>query len=412
MTPDQLAAMPEVTSPDTRLTGFSFCNLCETNVAACDTPEKFLRAVRAAALIGTLQATYTDFPYLGPITEAICRAEALLGVGLTGIMDNPAIGLNPALLQQAADVAVETNREWAEKLGIRQAARITTVKPSGTASLELGCVGSGIHPHHAPRYFRRITANKLEPIAQYLHAVNPHMFQTKPNGDWCITFPVAAPETATKFVKNQTSQEFLDAVFLVYENWIKPGTVRPESAAITHNVSATVTAWEHEWDYVKRRLWDEREKYNAISFAHAGSDKGIPYMPREEVMTDADWALWEELITKYVPVDYTQLVEEEDLTAANAEAACAGGACEIDLGSGVARKVGKPGCVMLFLDDMAPDDEAWFRLNIGGPLSWEDTRGGVWNVERGAKLEKTATGRGYVWGKYVRQQKALPEEEL
>jgi ribonucleoside-diphosphate reductase alpha chain len=402
----ELLGMTLSTDGSERMTGWSFCNLCEVNVAACRNPFEFFEACRAAAFIGTLQAGYTKFPYLGPVTEAIARREALLGIGMTGIMDNPAVGLNPGVLRKGAEIAVLTNKETAERIGIRQAARVTTVKPSGTASLELGCIGSGIHPHHARRYFRRITANPLEPVANYLYASNPHMFQVKPNGDWCITFPVAAPDGAIT-VKDQKATDFLDAVFLVYENWIKPGLARPESSpGLTHNVSATVTAWEQEFPLVRERLWVERERYNAISFAHAGSDKGIPFMPREEVVTDADWALWELLLGAYTPVDYTGLIETEDMTATNMEAACAGGACDVIEGA-LLKRAPYPGAVMLF-------DGPWTGLDAGEQIEaeddaiyWRDSQGSWWWLPPGNTnpVNRTVTGREYVWGRAVRGPK-------
>jgi ribonucleoside-triphosphate reductase len=393
---------------DEKLTGWSFCNLCEINAARTKTKAEFLQAVRAAAVIGTLQASYTEFPYLGAVTEAIARREALLGLGITGIMDNPQIALDPELLREGAELAVKTNVEWAKLIGIRPAARLTTVKPSGTASLELGCVGSGIHPHHARRYFRRITANPLEPVANFLYAVNPHMFQTKPNGDWCITFPVAAPDTAVDFVKNQSAHQFLDNVFLVYENWIKPGTARPESSpGLSHNVSATVTAWEQEFPAIRERLWAERHRYNAISFAHAGSDKGIPYMPREEVVTDADWAMWEQLIALYKPMDYTEFVEEEDMTAANAEAACAGGACDVVEGA-ILKRAPYPGAVMLFDGPWQEWDEdthpRWIVDEAPEGEYFYDGKSWWWlppSTDH-ATVKETVLGREYVWAKAVR----------
>jgi hypothetical protein len=243
----------------------------------------------------------------------------------------------------------------------------------------------------------------LEPVANYLYSLNPHLFQEKSNGDWAITFPVAAPPTATKFVKDQSAQEFLDNVFLVYENWIKPGTARPESSpGLSHNVSATVTAWPQEFPGVRERLWEERHRYNAISFAHAGSDKGIPYMPREEVMTDADWALWEELISKYVDVDYTQLVETEDMTAQNQEAACAGGVCDIVGGGVVRRGLGE---VMLF---EGPWQEAthpnWITDEIGDGVYFYDGEN-WWELPEAtdySTVKETVTGKEYVWAKAVR----------
>lgn len=309
-----------------KLTGISFCNLSEVNIAACATVEEFLLACRAAALIGTLQAAYTDFPYLGEITEEIAKQEALIGVGLTGMVDNPDLSTNTRVLRDGAQMVVKTNQEWARKLGINVAARCTTVKPSGTSSLWLGCVGSGIHPHHARRYFRRITANPLEPPAQYFKKVNPHAVEVKPDGDWALVFPVEAPSNAIT-VKEERAVDFLNRVFLTFENWIVPGTARPDSSpGLTHNVSCTVTVREDELEEVQRTVWENRHRVAAMSFAPYSLDTIYPHAPREEVH---DEGRWNELISLWKPVDWSSFKEESDETNLGAVVACEGAACEI-----------------------------------------------------------------------------------
>jgi len=309
-------------------TGFSFCNLCEINMARNLTPEQCYEAAETAAFIGTLQASYTSFPYLGETTELLAKREALLGIGMTGMMDNPAMSFNPEVVREMAVRATQANLIVASHIGIKQAARVTTVKPSGTASLALGMIGSGIHPHHAKRYFRRITANPHEPVAQYFKGLNPHMVTEKPNGDWCLTFPVEAPEGAIT-VKGLKAHTFLDYVFNTYENWIVPGTVYTgHSPGLTHNVSSTVVVDPEEWHEVFKMVWDNRHRIQAMSFLPRSSDKGNPFMPREEVRVD-DANKWAELIKNYKPVDYSQMIEVEDSTAVIMEAACGGGACQI-----------------------------------------------------------------------------------
>jgi ribonucleoside-diphosphate reductase alpha chain len=308
--------------------GISFCNLTETNCAVVQDAAELYSAVKAMAFIGTLQAAYDTFPYLGDVTEAIVRREALLGVGLTGIMDNLSVVLDPMTLEQAAKVAVDENIRVAALLGVNCAARVTTVKPSGTSSLELGGVGSGIHPRWARRYVQRVTANPLEPQAVYFRRVNPHMVEDKPNGDWAICFPIQAADDACT-VKEQSAMEFLDAVFLVYEHWILGGTARADSSpGLTHNVSCTVTVRDSELDAVIGRVWRERSRVAAMTFAPYLIDRKFAFAPRQAV-TPRDEARWNELIKLYKPIDWAAFKEEEDTTALMDEGACAGGVCEV-----------------------------------------------------------------------------------
>ncbi|MGE5607978.1 MAG: ATP cone domain-containing protein, partial [Bacillota bacterium] len=310
-------------------TGWQFCNLTEQNAARFRTAEDFFRAARRAAVIGTLQAGYVDMPYLGWISEIIARREALIGVGMTGAMDSPDIALNPEYQRQAAETVKATNAEIARMIGIRPAARCTCVKPSGTTSLELGCVGSGIHPHHARRYFRRVVANELEPVFQYFRSVNPHMCVKKPNGDWVIEFPVEAPAGA--IVSDELSaMQFLEKVLSTQVNWVETGTARPESSpGLIHNVSNTVICKEEDWDAVAEFIWTHRDHFNGVALLPATGDKDYAFAPREAVVTPADEAKWNYLLKNYKPVDYLAMVEDEDATDHKAEAACAGGMCEL-----------------------------------------------------------------------------------
>jgi hypothetical protein len=309
--------------------GFSFCNLCEINGAKLKSPGDFLTVAKTATLIGTLQASYTDFPYLGWVSEVIAEREALLGIGITGMLDSPAITLDPQYQRLVAEKVVEWNREYAARIGIRPAARTTTVKPSGTTSLELGCVASGHHGHHARRYIRRVLADDLEAVFQKFRETNPHMCMRKPDGKWVILFPVEAPEGA--IVKGDLHAiGFLEMIKRTQMNWVLPGTARPESSpGLTHNVSNTVQVAADEWDKVADYLWENRKFFTGVTLLSVTGDKDYAFAPNEAVTTEADEARYNQLLAGYRPVDYTKLVEEEDATTVGQEPACAGGACEV-----------------------------------------------------------------------------------
>lgn len=312
-----------------RYTGFSFCNLCELNASKFTSLEDFLEAASAATFIGTLQASYTDLPYLGWVSELIAERDALLGIGMTGIMDAPEIALNPEYQRIVANKVKEWNAEVAKLIGIQPAARTTTVKPSGTSSLRLGCVGSGIHFHHGKRYFRRVTANENEPVFQYFRKQNPHMCVRKPNGDSVIEFVVEAPEGA-KLKTDYGAIEFLDMVKSTQVNWVQEGTARTEhSPGLSHNVSNTVEVKPEEWDKVCEYLWDNRDCFTGVSFLPSSGDKDYAFAPMERISTPGDEARWNAILENYTPVDYSLMVEEEDTTNLKGEGACIAGACEV-----------------------------------------------------------------------------------
>lgn len=311
--------------------GWQFCNLSEVNAAKCKTKEQLFEAVRAASIIGTVQAGYTDLDYLGWISEVICMRESLLGVSMTGIMDNPDIALDPEIQKEAAQYAVVTNIQISRLIGINSAARVTTVKPSGTASLVLGCVGSGIHPHHARRYFRRIRATPGDPIYEMFKANNPHMCTAINDRKEMITFTIKAPDGA--LVRHDlTAIQFLKHVLSTQKNWVMSGTARPNSSPkLTHNVSNTITVKQHEWKEVAEFLWENKQYFSGVSLLSDFGDKIYANAPREEVKTEADEAKWQQIISQYKEVKWVDVKEEFDNTNLQGEAACAGGSCDLKL---------------------------------------------------------------------------------
>jgi ribonucleoside-triphosphate reductase (thioredoxin) len=316
-----------VNEDGTTSTGWAMCNLCEINASKLTSFEDFSEAAWAATFIGTLQATYTDMPFLGKTTEAIVRRDALLGIGMTGMQDAPHIACNPTYQRAIAERVVEWNREYAAILGINEAARTTCVKPSGTTSLELGNVGSGIHPHHARRYIRRVTADELEVVFQAFKATNPHMCVKKPDGKWVIEFPVEAPDGAV--IKDDlTAEEFMNMVRSTQQNWVVPGATRASQVpGLSHNVSNTITVRPNEWATVADYLWKHRDNFTGVSLLPDSGDMVYAFAPFEAVKSEAQERRWNELIAGYKPIDYLSVFEAEDGTNLTSEAACANGAC-------------------------------------------------------------------------------------
>ncbi len=279
------------------LSGVQFCNLCEINGKPCDTERAFLEACRAAATIGTMQAGYTDFHYLSPETREITEREALLGVSITGVMDNPEVLLSPKTQRAGAKVCKETNAKISKMLGINVAARITCTKPAGSTSCVLQ-TASGIHPHHARRYLRRVQGNRLEFPLQHYKTVNPAAVEPSvwaANGtDEVISFACEVPKGAV--LKND-----LDAVALLSKvkssqaNWVLEGENADLSASLGlhHNISNTVTVRDDEWEKVARYIYDNREFFTGISLLAASGDLDYSQAPFATVLTP------EEIVREY-----------------------------------------------------------------------------------------------------------------
>ncbi len=275
--------------PVTGESGWQVCNLSEGNMAKVKTPEDFYAVCKAASIIGTLQAGYTDLAYLGKVSKEIIEGEALIGVSMTGIMDSPEIALNPEVLRKGAGIVKEVNKALAKKLGINPAARTTLVKPSGTASAMLG-TASGIHPHHANRYFRLVQANKHEETLRFFRKHNPFaieqsVWDTNKLTD-VITFCCEVPSGAK--TKNQINAiDFLEKVKLVQTNWVMEGKDVDLCAApwLSHNVSNTIHVMPHEWDDVTDYIFKNRQYFTGISLIPQSGDKDYPQSPFTAVYT-------------------------------------------------------------------------------------------------------------------------------
>lgn len=309
--------------------GWQACNLSTINAKLADTPEKFYEATRKATILGTIQSSYTNSDYLGVFTELILKREYLLGVSICGVMDNPEICLNPAILKKASQVALDTNKEIAKKLGIKTASRITCIKPEGTTSLVLGSA-SGIHPHHSRKYIRRVNANLDEPIFQAFAKANPHAVEDSVWGaDKVISFALEAPEKAiTK--SDLTAVEFMEYAMLVQKSWVNPGTNYERLEGATHNVSITVTVKADEWDTVKEYLWENRKSFCGVSFLPETGDYDYPQAPFQSVDSrEEELKKWKNLKSKMIELNYDKVLEYVDSTKVIETAACAGGSCSI-----------------------------------------------------------------------------------
>lgn len=270
-------------------TGWQVCNLTEINMKAVKNKEDMERACRASAILGTLQASYTDFPYLGKTSENIIRREALLGCSMTGMANNPDIAFDPQIQREMATLIKDVNADMAKKIGINPASRTTCVKPAGTTSCLFG-TSSGIHPDHASRYFRRVQANFNDPGLQAIIAANPEAVEQSvwnPNGtDWVISFPIEIPP-GSKVKGDMTAIDMLKNVLTTQDNWVKEGTREDRCVlkGITHNVSNTVQVKPDEWDAVAKFIYENRHSYSGVSLLPSSGDLDYAQAPFCEVLT-------------------------------------------------------------------------------------------------------------------------------
>jgi len=283
--------------------GWQGCNLTTINCSSIENENDFYERCRAAAIIGTLQAGFTKLDYLGETSQRIFEREALLGVSLTGTMEKHDLVLSEKVLKNGAKIAVETNKEFAKKIGINQAARVTCLKPEGTSSSMLG-TSSGIHPHHAKRYIRHVQANVLEAPYQHFKQVNPQACEqsrwSANNTDEVIKFPIEVPDGAK--LKNQLpAVDMLKVVKDTQKHWVNSGKNKTlcTQEYLSHNVSNTVTVKPDEWDDVTKYIYENRKYFAGISLIPQSGDKDYPQAPfttvytsREIVKEYGDAALW------------------------------------------------------------------------------------------------------------------------
>ena len=297
---------------------FQFCNLTTIDAGDVETQDDLNIRARAASFIGTLQASYTNFHYLRDIWKKTTEKEALIGVSMTGIASGCVLNLD---MKQASNIVKEENARIASLIGTNPAARCTTVKPEGTSSLVLG-TSSGIHAWHNEHYIRRIRVGKNESIYTYLMLNHPELLEDeyfKPHLQAVISVPQKAPTGA--ITRQESALDLLKRVSKVWKEWVKPGH---RKGVNKNNVSVTVSIKPDEWQEVGDWMWENRENFTALSVLPY-SDHSYIQAPFEDITEEQ----YTELVKTLHTINLDDVVELEDVTNLQGEAACAGGACEI-----------------------------------------------------------------------------------
>ena len=297
---------------------YQFCNLCEVNVSDIADQDDLNDRVKIAAFIGTLQAGYTDFHYLREIWKDTTEKDALIGVSMTGIGSNKVMSLD---MGKAADIVKRENSRVAKIIGINKAARTTCVKPAGTTSLVLG-TSSGIHAWHNDYYIRRLRVGKNEAIYTYLLNNHPELVEDeyfRAHDTAVISVPQAAPEGC--IVRTESAFDLLERVKKVSTEWVAPGH---RAGSNTHNVSATISLKENEWDKAGEWMWTNRNSYNGLSVLpyNGGTYTQAPF----EDITKTEFNKMVKLLSD---IDLSNVMEVEDNTDLSGELACSGGSCEV-----------------------------------------------------------------------------------
>ena len=297
---------------------YQFCNLVELNVSDITSQEDLNERSKAAALIGTLQAGYTDFHYLRDVWKETTERDALIGVGQTGIGSSTILSYN---LAEAAEIVKEENERVAGLLDINVSARCTTVKPSGTSSCVLG-TASGIHAWHNDYYIRRQRLGKNEALYQHLAKHHPELVEDEffnPEQQAVVEIPQKAPEGS--ILRTENALDLLERVRLFNTDWVQTGHREGQNS---HNVSCTISVKDDEWPDVGEWMWKNRNTFNGIAVLpyNGGTYTQAPF----EDITEERFNMLESSLND---IDLTKVIEAEDETDLSGEAACAGGACEI-----------------------------------------------------------------------------------
>ena len=301
------------------LRGYQFCNLSEVVVRETDTLDSLKRKVRIATILGTLQSTLTDFKYLRKVWKDNTEEERLLGVSLTGIMDHHVLSKNvdsKRWLEEMRQEAVETNKNFANMLGIPQSAAITCVKPSGTVS-QLVDAASGIHARHNDYYIRTVRGDNKDPLTQFLieEGVHNERDMMKPDSVTVFSFAMRSPDGAvTRTQMTATQQLELWKTYAIH--WCE------------HKPSITVTVKEHEWMEVGAWVYENFDVASGVSFL-PHSDHTYQQAPYQDIEPD-DYNDWQKTYS-HVKIDWNKLTEfeKEDNTSGSRELACAAGVCEV-----------------------------------------------------------------------------------
>jgi len=296
---------------------YQFCNLSECVVRESDTIYDLERKVRLASILGTYQSTMTHFPYLRKIWQRNTEEERLLGVSLTGILDNKMLGANVeqtrSLLERLKMVAIDENLQLAGDLGINHSVSITCVKPSGTVS-QLVDSASGIHPRHSLHYIRRVRGDKKDPLTAFMveKGIPAEDCVMRPESTVVFSFPKKAPDSAT-LRDDLTAIEHLDLWMLYQKHWCE------------HKPSVTISVKEDEWVEVGAWVWKNFDDISGVSFLphDGGTYKQAPY-------EECTYEQYEELLMKMPPkLHWDELIEDDDNVEGVQQLACTAGVCEI-----------------------------------------------------------------------------------
>lgn len=317
---------------DDGICGVQFCNLTSQNGAKITNKKQWEECAEAATILGTLQAGYTNFPYLSKVSKELTESEALLGVSITGMMDNPDVLLNPALQKHISSLVIKINEIWSNKIGIKPAARTTCVKPEGTGSWVLGAA-PGIHARHdKPKFIRRVQVNHLENVYRFFKKHNKHACEKSiwdsANKDDVVSFPIIVDDKCLSR-EDLTAIKHLEYIKSTQENWVINGTSPNNKKPVEHNVSCTITVKDDEWSNVIDYIYKNRYLFAAVSMLSFLGDKTYKQAPYESISSESEEQLFNNLIDNFKTVDYSNLKEEEDYTELSKESACSGGACEL-----------------------------------------------------------------------------------
>lgn len=296
-----------------------FCNLTTTNLTGIKNEKDFENRIYTASFLGTLQASYTDFPYLGENWKSVTEREALIGCSFTGIADSSS--LTSSQLQKAAKLVLDVNEKYSRKIGINQATRTTAIKPEGTASCVLGS-SSGIHARHDQYYLRRVRMNRDDELAKYLMRVCPELVEADLFSQTGVVVTIPQESPAGAIVRTgESAIQLFDRVKLYYNDWILPGH---RSGVNTHNVSCTINYRPEEVEELKAKLWDDRLSYAAVSLLPA--DQTVYVQAPFESCNEDTFKKYDAMVKD---IDLSKVMEMEDNTNRAEQLACAGGLCEI-----------------------------------------------------------------------------------
>jgi glutaredoxin len=360
------------------VSGFQVCNLVEINGSKSTTKEIFFQQCKVASILGTLQAGYTDFKFFKDATKEIVEKEALIGVGITGMMNNPQVIFNEEVMREGANIVKYWNKKVSKMIDINQSARCTVIKPSGNSSVLLECA-SGIHGEHSPSYLRHVQLSKDTEVAKLLQKTNPHMCQDSVwnrERDIVVAFPITPIETSI-FKKDLLGVKQLEYVKKTQQVWIEEGTNVDlcTDPRLRHNVSNTITV--DNWDDVTKYIYENRNYLCGVSLLSSFGDKAYPQAPFTEILD------YEDIVKKYgIIALFTSALIEASLNAFNHDLWTA---CNTALGYG--EKLTEERCDLLKRDFVRRFNK--FATNFKSKDDCANCLKDVYNLHKMWKIQKS-----------------------